>query len=81
MNERREIRRQAAQIRGRLVLEHGQPLSGCVVQDVTTVGAGLEVEAHVQLPERFDLLIGEGGAMRACATVWRSGDRAGVCFT
>jgi hypothetical protein len=51
----------------------------CKVLDVSASGAGLVLEAELDLPERFDL-VARNGAAFPVHVAWRSGRRCGVIF-
>lgn len=73
---RRPIRYNAWVVRG-----HGKRRLRCVVHDVSTGGARLEIKKADELPDAFMLMLTGGGeASRWCRTVWRSKDQIGVHF-
>jgi hypothetical protein len=56
------------------------PTFGCVVIDLSTAGARLEVTAQTVIPDRFDLFIGAERPMTSCVVVWRRDLQIGVRF-
>jgi hypothetical protein len=56
-------------------------LHGCVVADISDVGARLEVEHAQKAPASFYLLLSSRGRpKRRCRVVWRSKTQVGVEF-
>jgi hypothetical protein len=53
---------------------------GCLVQNVSSCGAGLVIEGNVPLPFMFDLAIEGIPCQRRCLIVWRIERRLGVSF-
>lgn len=52
----------------------------CRVQDVTNVGAGIELRDLNVLPVDFELSFDKFHTIRECRVVWRQGDFVGVAF-
>lgn len=52
----------------------------CRVQDVTNVGAGIELHSLNLLPLEFELSFDKFHTIRECRVVWRQGDFVGVAF-
>jgi hypothetical protein len=61
------------------ILISGKPHIGCLIRDLSTGGARLELDPTVLLPEQFELIY-QGAHQRSCRTVWRFGDRVGIAF-
>ena len=51
----------------------------CIIRDMSTGGACLELDPAAPVPEQFDL-IPNGDDPRSCRVVWRYSDRLGVAF-
>jgi PilZ domain-containing protein len=51
----------------------------CFVRDVSTGGAGLELDPVAVLPHQFHLIY-RGMDVRSCRMVWRFADRIGIAF-
>ena len=56
------------------------PTFGCIVVDLSTAGARLEVTDQAGIPDRFDLFIGADRPMTSCVVVWRRDLQIGVRF-
>ena len=59
----------------------GVPVGKCVMVDVSATGAKLTRLGSAKAPDKFDLVLTKGGAVRRrCETVWRSEGEIGVRF-
>jgi hypothetical protein len=47
----------------------------CLVRNLSSTGAALEVPNQIKIPERFVLAVPGDGLQLACRAVWRSGYR------
>lgn len=62
-------------------IEYGGLKTACVIRDLSTTGAALQVsELGAKIPAAFTLLIPEDGLALACRVVWRTEFRFGVVF-
>jgi PilZ domain len=52
----------------------------CLVRNLSSTGAALEVSNLAGLPEKFILVVPGDGLHRLCRTVWRKEHRIGVTF-
>jgi PilZ domain len=52
----------------------------CLVRNLSTTGAALEVSNQIGIPERFVLVVPGDGLHLACHIVWRRERRIGVTF-
>jgi hypothetical protein len=52
----------------------------CVIRDLSTTGAALEVSSQTGIPAKFTLVIPGDALHLPCAVVWRSQYRIGVHF-
>jgi hypothetical protein len=52
----------------------------CVIRDLSTTGAVLEVSSQTGIPAKFTLVIPGDALHLPCAVVWRSQYRIGVHF-
>lgn len=52
----------------------------CIVRNLSSSGAGLDVESPIGLPPSFTLMIATDRFERRCHPVWRSDKRIGVAF-
>ena len=54
--------------------------ANCVIRDLSSTGARLEVPASVKLPQAFNLMLLKTNSSRHVLLRWRRGDLAGVQF-
>lgn len=52
----------------------------CIVRNLSTSGAALEVSNQAGIPEKFTLVVPGDGLNLPCHVVWRKGFRIGVTF-
>jgi hypothetical protein len=52
----------------------------CVVRNLSSTGAALEVSNQAGVPERFILVVPGDGLHLPCRAVWRKEHRIGVTF-
>jgi hypothetical protein len=52
----------------------------CIIRNMSDIGAALEVDRPVGIPDEFTLLIKPEFVKRNCQVAWRSTDRIGVQF-
>lgn len=52
----------------------------CLVRNLSSTGASLEVSSQAGIPERFILVMPGDGLHLSCRTVWRNELRIGVTF-
>lgn len=52
----------------------------CVVRDLSTTGAAIEIEGHIGIPDTFVLVVREDDLRLSCRVVWRRDYRIGVVF-
>ena len=53
----------------------------CVVRDLTTVGARIEIPNTIDLPQVFEMTFDGGRSIRSCRLVWRTSSGTGVEFS
>jgi hypothetical protein len=53
----------------------------CLVRNLSTTGATLEISSQVGIPERFALVVAGDGLHLRCDVVWRKNYRIGVAFS
>jgi hypothetical protein len=78
MNERRATQRQRIFKAGTIEFE-GAGIH-CIIRNVSTMGAGLEVANPVGIPHEITLNILTQHLSRRCYVVWRKQQRLGVIF-
>jgi hypothetical protein len=64
---------------GRISFNHGAAID-CIVRNLTSTGACLEVASPIGIPESFELVLDSDGTSRACRVTWTSAKRIGVTF-
>jgi hypothetical protein len=79
MIEKRAAPRQKVLKHGTLAFGGGRGLD-CMVRNISSGGARLDVANPCGLPQSFMLLIETDQFMRRCRPVWCSGTRIGVAF-
>jgi PilZ domain len=52
----------------------------CVVRNLSSTGARLDLASPVEIPDHFTLILLEEGHHTPCRTVWRKEKRMGVVF-
>jgi hypothetical protein len=52
----------------------------CLVRNISTTGAALEVSNQIGIPQRFVLVVPGDGLTLPCHVVWRKERRIGVTF-
>jgi hypothetical protein len=78
MSEQRDSRRQRVLKAGTIAF-NGSGID-CVVRNISTTGAALEVESQNGIPSAFDLIIASGKFSQRCRVLWRKARRIGVVF-
>lgn len=61
--------------------ENGERIVSTHTLDFSTGGAKIKLDLSVDLPERFLIILSEGGEVqRLCSLIWRSAGEVGVRF-
>jgi hypothetical protein len=64
-----------------IALVPDQPPYKVMLSDISKVGAKISIAGHLEIPERFVLLLSaQGRTRRNCRMVWRNGTMMGVEF-
>jgi hypothetical protein len=79
MQERRRITRTRV-FKSAMFFVGRSLVTDCVVRDMTTAGAGVEVPNSIDLPKTLDLTLNNGHTFRRCRLVWRKQKMVGVEF-
>ena len=79
MIERRTAQRHRVLKQGTLAFSGGGSTE-CVVRNISSNGARVDIASPVGLPESFTLVITADHFMRHCHAVWNSNLRIGVAF-
>ena len=61
-------------------IEFGGYKRDCVIRDISTTGAALEVTDQASIPKYFNLIVPADNLKLPCAIVWRRDFRIGVTF-
>ncbi len=79
-SERRSITRTTISKDALLFFDAQRGVLTCRVQDVTNVGAGIELHSPNMLPLNFELSFDNFHNVRECRVIWRQGDFVGIAF-
>lgn len=78
MQERRWSRRSRVLKVGTITF--GGAAISCIVRNLSTVGALLDVESPLGIPRRFTLLVASDSFAKECRVIWIKEKRVGVSF-
>lgn len=67
-------------LKGRAIFNNRMSTMDCVVRNVSSTGAKLQLAESVTLPEQFELDIPQKGETVRVRLRWRRGDEVGVSF-
>lgn len=63
------------------VIDYGGNKTGCMIRDLSTTGAALEVsDRSSTIPNAFTLVVPQDGLKLPCHVVWRKDFRIGIAF-
>src|SRR3954447_21492572 len=81
MEERRAIPRTRILKGARIILNRRSSTISCIVRNLTTSGARLDIASTAGIPAKFELSF-ENRCLsrRSCRVVWRGDDKIGVAF-
>jgi methyl-accepting chemotaxis protein len=71
MDERRKNPRRRVLKSGTISFDRGESLD-CVVRNISELGACLELESRVNIPDDFTLIVKTANMIRLCHVVWRA---------
>ena len=80
MDEKRTSQRSRSFLKGRVVFNGGQTSLECLIRDLSSAGARLELSASVTLPDRFELYLPHRDTTSKVHVQWRRGSQIGVAF-
>jgi hypothetical protein len=80
MSDKRISPRLRSFLKGRVVFNGGQNSLDCLIRDMSSTGARLELSASVTLPDRFDLYLPHRDETCRAHLQWRRGGHIGVAF-
>jgi hypothetical protein len=61
-------------------IEFGGGAIDCTVRNISNVGAALDVNSPIGIPDHFTLVLPADGQHIACHVVWRKQNRIGIKF-
>src|SRR5882762_5771385 len=67
-------------LRSPLINQSVHMIIDCMMRNLSTTGAALEVSNQIGVPSKFTLVVPGDGLHLACNVVWRSEYRIGVAF-
>jgi PilZ domain len=79
MTDKRASQRQRTFKAGSIVFNYAAGID-CIVKNRSAVGAMIEVESQLGVPDSFVLVIDCDKVRQPCSVVWRKGNRIGVEF-
>ena len=79
MQERRKVTRTRV-LKGAKLLLGKISVIDCVVRNITSAGAGVELPNTLDLPETMDMTFDSSHSFRRCRCVWRKLTKLGVEF-
>lgn len=79
MGEQRRSPRQRA-YKGGTISFGTYPSVGCIIRNLSTTGACLEVQSTANIPNHFTLLIKPELLKRSCQVAWSDNQKIGVHF-
>jgi hypothetical protein len=77
--ERRNVARHRCLKRAHIAVEDHGAVIDCVVYDLSELGACLNVESPIGIPDSFDLVVTHA-PVRKCRVAWRTATQIGVEF-
>ena len=80
MSELKPMPRGRTFLAGKVISNYGQSSIDCIVRRISEVGAEIEVESALGVPERFHLLISGEGEPQPCRRIWQSEKLLGLTF-
>ena len=67
-------------LKGRVLFNGGQRSLDCLIRDMSSTGARLELSASVTVPDRFDLYLPHRDETCRVHLQWRRGGQIGIAF-
>ena len=80
MKERRRFPRLAVHRGARVLFNREQPPLDCIVFDLTSHGAGVQLALNTSAPKWFELSFDNFRSRRNCRLAWQNNDKLGACF-
>src|SRR6516165_4504012 len=80
MEERRSVSRQKSFLQGRILFNNRRTTVDCLIRDFSEIGAGLNFDRIISLPDVVELFIPVKDETRRAKIIWRNADEVGVSF-
>jgi hypothetical protein len=80
MSELKSMPRGPTFLAGKIISNYGQSSIDCIVRQMSDVGAVIEVESALGIPEHFHLRIPGEGQPQPCKRAWQSDKQVGLVF-
>src|SRR5918997_3066146 len=80
MSDKRSTPRLRSFLKGRVLFNGGQNSLDCLIRDISSSGARLELSASVTLPDRFDLYLPHRDETCKVQIQWRRDNQLGIAF-
>src|ERR687893_740516 len=80
MSDKRSTPRLRSFLKGRVLFNGGQNSLDCLIRDISSAGARLELSASITLPDRFDLYLPHRDTTCKVHVQWRRGSQIGIAF-
>src|SRR3954453_18402995 len=80
MSEQKSTSRGRTFLAGKVISNYGQSSIDCIVRRISDVGAVIQVESPLGIPEHFHLLIPGEGEPQPCKRSWQSDKENGLVF-
>jgi hypothetical protein len=79
-SEARRSKRARTFLQARISYGDGAISAECTVNQLSDVGARINIAGSIALPDMFDIVIPQKGATRRAKLIWRKDDQVGVDF-
>jgi hypothetical protein len=80
MEERRHLQRHTVLKSAKIVFDSQSSLVDCIVYNLTSKGACLQLANTMSAPESFEMSFDNFRSARSCRVTWRQSNKLGVSF-
>jgi PilZ domain-containing protein len=80
MQERRRFERTKVLKAAKIIFRRCEPLTDCVVFNLSIGGAAIQLANAAEIPDEFELTFDAARTLRLCRIAWRSENRIGAMF-
>jgi len=80
MEERRRLQRHTVLKSAKIVFDSQSSLVDCIVYNLTSKGACLQLANTMNTPEAFEMSFDNFRSIRSCRVTWRQSNKLGVSF-